>query len=266
MPVLSDESVSFNLRSGGGRSELPPKTQGVHAPNNGLNPASREAASVVSNRTSILIIDDNLDDLILLAEVLRNSNYDIRQTRSSAQGLRSATKYPPDLIVLDIQMPDVNGLDTCRLIKGRADLCNVPVIFLTAHAERTEKLLALSMGVVDYITKPFDPEEVLKRVQLHVLHGGRMRALERDIRHLEEKVQVGFATRTHSEMSVKLSTRENDCLVWLARGLRNEIIADRLRISSSTVEMHLTNARRKLAAATREQAIAIAIQFGLIKP
>jgi DNA-binding response OmpR family regulator len=218
-------------------------------------------------RSSILIIDDNLDDLTLMAEVLRNSNFDIRQARSTAQGLRSATKYPPDLIILDIDMPDVNGLDACRLIKARTDLANVPVIFISAHFDKSKKMQAFSMGAVDYITKPFEPDEVFKRVELHVLNFIRIRKLEKDFLTLEKQVnKEGNKTWPQADMSVNLTKREIECLTWLARGLRNEVIADRLTISAATVELHLSNARRKLAAATREQAIAIAIQFGLISP
>jgi DNA-binding NarL/FixJ family response regulator len=229
--------------------------------------ANRHTPETASHRSSILIIDDNLDDLALMAEVLQNSNFDIRQARSTAQGLRSATKYPPDLIILDIDMPDVNGLDACRLVKARADLAPVPVIFISAHFDKSKKLQAFSMGAVDYITKPFDPDEVFKRVELQVLNFSRIRDLEKDLRTLEDKAHgENVRTWSHPDMTVSLTNRESECLVWLARGLRNEVIADRLAISPATVEMHLSNARRKLAAATREQAIAIAIQFGLISP
>lgn len=233
----------------------------------GGKPSETGGAQGRAARPSILIVDDNLDDLKLMAQILRGSGYEIRMAKDSTQALRSATAYPPELIVLDIMMPGMNGLDACGVLKSREDLNAVPVVFVTGLAEKADKIKAFAMGGVDYITKPYDPDEVLMRIEWHVRNRNRLRDLEADLRQLEQKVK-GEGTslvRVH-ESSVKLSDRESDCLVWLARGLRNDVIADKLGIKPVTVEMHIANARRKLAAATREQALVIAIQLGLVKP
>ena len=216
---------------------------------------------------SILVIDNDTTDLAPLVHALRELNYELRITQSAAQGLRSATKSPPELIILATDMPTLNGLDACRILKSRVDLSSIPVVFITACPQRSKRLQAFAMGAVDYITKPFDLEEIVKRVESHAIHSCRMRALEREVRYLKENIEAGnFQSRPAPMMALQLTSREADCLVWLARGYRNDNIADRLHISTATVEMHMSNARRKLAAATREQALVIATQFGLIKP
>ena len=216
---------------------------------------------------SVLIIDNDTVDLAPLANNLRHLNYELRISKSAAQGLRSATKNPPELIILATEMPALNGLDACRIFKSRTDLATIPVMFISGCTERSKRLQAFAMGGVDYITKPFDLEEVTKRVESHAMYSCRIRALEREVRYLKENIEAGnFQSRPASTMALQLTNRETDCLVWLARGCRNENIADRLHISTATVEMHMSNARRKLAAATREQALVIATQFGLIKP
>lgn len=216
---------------------------------------------------SILVIDNDTADLAPLINALRKLNYELRIAQSAAQGLRSATKSPPELIILATDMPTLNGLDACRILKARADLSTIPVVFITACPQRSKRLQAFAMGGVDYITKPFDLEEVTKRVESHAMYSCRIRALEREVRYLKENIDAGnFQSRPVPMMALQLTKRETDCLVWLARGCRNENIADQLHISTATVEMHMSNARRKLAAATREQALVIATQFGLIKP
>lgn len=220
-----------------------------------------------SNKKSVLIVDDNLDNLKLLADILRESDFDIRQITNSTQALRTATVNPPDLFLLDIMMPGMDGLELCNVLKEREDLRDIPVIFLTALSDTTNKLKAFTLGGVDYIEKPFSAEEVLARVNSHINNQQKFRQLEKDIHFLEEKIQgQDIENPSQHQTTVDLTQREKECLSWLARGLKYEMIADKLGIKPVTVEMHISNARKKLAASTREQALAMAIHFGLVNP
>lgn len=229
--------------------------------------SGRETPQHRHDKLSILIVDDNSDDLTLMAQILRSSGYEIRLAKDSTQALRTATSYPPDLIILDIMMPGMNGLDACSVLKSRRDLRRIPIVFVTALNEKLDKVKAFEMGGVDYIAKPFDPDEVLLRIDLHIATSVHLNRLELSLKQLElEKDIRSHPTKSEMQNSVHLTDREIDCLVWLARGLRNDMISARLGIRPATVEMHLSNARRKLAAATREQALVIAIQLGLVVP
>lgn len=116
----------------------------------------------------ILIVDDNPANLQLLYGMLKKSGYLVRPVPNGTLALEAAAKTPPDLILLDINMPGVDGYEVCRRLKADERLKDVPVIFISAHNETPDKLKAFSVGGVDYVTKPFHFEEVEARVATHL--------------------------------------------------------------------------------------------------
>jgi two-component system, sensor histidine kinase and response regulator len=117
---------------------------------------------------SVLIVDDTIDNLRLLSDILDHRGYDVRAVTSGAQALQSVERDVPDLILLDITMPDMDGYEVCRRLKEKEISKDVPVIFLTALTDTGDKMRAFATGGVDYVTKPFQFEEVLARVKTHV--------------------------------------------------------------------------------------------------
>ncbi|MEQ9671121.1 ATP-binding response regulator [Coleofasciculus sp. G2-EDA-02] len=115
--------------------------------------------------TSILIVDDNIDNLRSLAAILRLEGYKVRKAISGQVALETVRSHPPDLILLDIKMPQMDGYTVCSTLKQDAATCSIPVIFLSALNEITDKLKAFAVGGVDYITKPFQAPEVVARVE-----------------------------------------------------------------------------------------------------
>ena len=111
----------------------------------------------------ILLVDDEPEILEICRDYLKASNYDVVTAKDGAQGLSSARREKPDLIVLDLMMPEMDGLDVCREIRRES---NVPIIMLTARVEETDKLIGLELGADDYITKPFSPRELVARVRV----------------------------------------------------------------------------------------------------
>src|SRR6185369_6159086 len=114
----------------------------------------------------ILVIDDN--DLIasMLRDALTEHGYEVFNAMDANQGYSMALKHHPDLIVLDVQLPDVTGFDLCRIIKGNAALRDIPIIMATGTARSTdEKVKGFQMGVDDYLLKPFEIPEFLERVR-----------------------------------------------------------------------------------------------------
>lgn len=117
---------------------------------------------------SVLVVDDTTENLRLLTDLLGAQGYEVRAVTSGRQALQAVEHDPPDLILLDITMPEMNGYEVCRRLKAADRSKDVPVIFITALTDTADKVLAFDTGGVDYVTKPFQFEEVLARVKTHL--------------------------------------------------------------------------------------------------
>lgn len=120
------------------------------------------------SRADIVIVDDVPENLHLLESMLRQRGYRVRSFPRGRLALAAAAKTPPDLILLDVGMPDMNGYETCKRLKADPRLAGIPVIFISALAETERKLDGFRSGGVDYVGKPFQVEEVLARVDAHL--------------------------------------------------------------------------------------------------
>jgi PleD family two-component response regulator len=142
---------------------------------------------------TILVVDDNSDNLRLLAAILKESQYKIRLAPNGERALATIHKEAPDLILLDVMMPAMDGFEVCRLLKADQETAGIPVIFISALDETIDKVKAFSMGGVDYITKPFKSEEVLARVRTHLTLRHLQRRLEKkneQLRHALDEIQI----------------------------------------------------------------------------
>jgi signal transduction histidine kinase len=119
----------------------------------------------ITPRGDILIIDDKPANLQLLSSILKERGHTVRAVVSGNMGLIAAQTVKPDLVLLDIRMPDIDGYEVCRQLKADERLCSVPVIFISSLEETLDKVKAFQSGGVDYITKPFQLEEVIARVE-----------------------------------------------------------------------------------------------------
>lgn len=137
----------------------------------------------------ILLVDDRPDNLRLLLNILKDKGYKVRCVTNGAMALRVSLRHPPDLILLDIQMPEMNGYQVCEQLKAKPETREIPVIFLSVIEETKEKVHAFNLGGVDYITKPFQVKEVVARVenQLQILRL-QTKLKEQNIR-LEQEIQ-----------------------------------------------------------------------------
>jgi DNA-binding response OmpR family regulator len=147
----------------------------------------------------ILLVDDNAINLQMLHQTLAGQNYKLLSARSGEDALRIAQKAVPDLILLDIMMPGIDGYETCTRLKADEATRNAVIIFLTALQDTREKVRGLSLGAVDFITKPFDPDEVVARVsrQLEV-HFKQKRLLGKNRQLAGQLEEVLRSDLTHS--------------------------------------------------------------------
>jgi DNA-binding response OmpR family regulator len=118
--------------------------------------------------SQILVVDDSPETLSLLKEVLTGDGYEVRTASSGKEALSAVADEMPDLILLDIKMLDMDGYEVCRKLKSEGYNRNVPVIFISALYDATDKVKGFDAGGVDFITKPFQFEEVLARIEMHL--------------------------------------------------------------------------------------------------
>ncbi|MGE4339031.1 MAG: response regulator [Pigmentiphaga sp.] len=116
----------------------------------------------------VLLIDDHVENLRLLVELLRQERFRLSVAFDGAQGYQRAQALKPDLILLDVRMPRLDGFGTCRLLKSDPATRHIPILFLTSASDLDDRLEGLRIGGVDYILKPFAPAEVLARVRVHL--------------------------------------------------------------------------------------------------
>jgi len=123
---------------------------------------------VVTKPGTILTVDDNTRNLQLIGSVLQKNGYEVAMAMSGPEALEFLEQERPDLILLDIMMPDMDGFEVCRILKQRKQLSAIPIIFLTAKNDPEDIVEGFECGGVDYITKPFHTAELLARIKTHI--------------------------------------------------------------------------------------------------
>jgi putative two-component system response regulator len=153
----------------------------------------------------ILVVDDTPANLRLLTGILQGQGYRVRPVPSGPLALRAAALEPPDLVLLDINMPEMDGYEVCRRLKTDPALDRVPVIFISALTETADKVQAFGLGGVDYVTKPFQAEEVLARVRTHLTLRRLQATLELHNARLEELVAAQVAEISQAQLATILA-------------------------------------------------------------
>ena len=175
-------------------------------------------------RPDILIVDDAPANLQVLSGMLKERGYKVRPVPSGKLALQAARKLPPDLILLDVMMPEMDGFEVCRQLKADPWLKEIPVIFISALNEALDKVQAFGAGGVDYVTKPFQFEEVEARVQAHL----RLRRLQQELE--EHNAQLDGLVRARTEQLAESNARlavldkaKSDFLTLISHELRTPL-------------------------------------------
>lgn len=172
----------------------------------------------------IMIVDDNPANLKLLESMLRQQGSEVRSFPSGRLALAAAARSLPDLILLDIDMPEMNGYEVCERLKSAGELSDIPVIFLSALNETQDKVRAFQSGAVDYISKPFEFGEVHARVETHV----KLHSLQRAMKAQNERLEEAVAARTRelaeaNERLTILDRSKNEFLNLISHELRTPL-------------------------------------------
>ncbi len=185
----------------------------------------------------ILVVDDTPDSLRLLVSILSERGYKVRAAPSGRLALSAAQVLPPDLILLDINMPEMDGYEVCRQFKASPQTSQIPVIFLSAWSELFDKVRAFSAGGVDYITKPFQVEEILARIQTHLT----LRSLQKTL-HQKNETLSQTLTQLQQTQTQLIQAEKMAALGQLVANVAHEINTPlgAVRSSAEIVSQFLT--------------------------
>ncbi|MBD1814845.1 response regulator [Microcoleus vaginatus DQ-U2] len=172
----------------------------------------------ITNRANILVVDDTPENLRLLAGILSEKGYQVRPVPNGKLALSAAQKIPPDIVLLDIMMPEMDGYQVCQQLKASEITKDIPVIFISAINDVLDKVKAFAVGGVDFITKPFQVEEVLARIETHLKICSLQQTLQEKNQDLATALHQLQATQEHLIQSEKMAA-----LGQLIAGIAHEI-------------------------------------------
>jgi PAS domain S-box-containing protein len=171
-----------------------------------MDPSQIDPTILFQNKFDILVVDDTNQNLWLLNKILTHCGYTVRMAQNGCEALKSAQEKQPDLILMDVRMPEMDGFEACRQLKADERTRKIPVIFISALEDPKDKVAAFDAGGVDYVTKPFEAAEVLSRVNTHL-----------NLSNLQKQLELRVTQRTEqlekSNRSLRLLSQINQLLV-----------------------------------------------------
>ncbi len=220
-----------------------------------------------SNSHSILIVDDNHNNLEVLSETLSKAGFQVAVAIDGENALEQIQYYKPELILLDVMMPGIDGYQTCSRIKSNPDTFDIPVIFMTALTDTEHKVRGFALGAVDYVTKPFQREEVLARVRVQLQLRNLSRTLEGQNRILKKEILQrerieGSLLRLNQDLEEKVKERTNKLSLTLKnlRQAQVELVHQKkdleLRVKQRTAELAKSMTEAEKANQTKSQFLA----------
>jgi len=174
----------------------------------------------------VVVVDDSSVNRMLLAGILEQAHYDVRAAAGGREALDLIERVTPDIVLLDVQMPEMNGYEVCAMLKSRPRLAAIPVVFISALEEVAEKLKGFEAGGVDYVTKPFEPAEVLARVSTQV----KLFRMQRELKDRNAELQ------RRNEQLARAHERTQKMFLALSSALTGSVLDDTYRIDEKIGE------------------------------
>jgi two-component system response regulator ResD len=201
----------------------------------------------------ILVVEDELMVAEVVGRYLRRDGHDVRVVHDGVKAIEAFGEFLPDLVVLDLMLPGIDGMEVCRRIRTRAE---TPIIMLTARGEELDRVLGLELGADDYVTKPFSPRELAARVKAVLRRSGRTAMAEGEVLRFADLRINGRARSVEDDRGpITLTAREFDLLFFLAsragqvfsrEQLMNEVWDYEFAGDAGTVTVHVRRLRAKL--------------------
>jgi DNA-binding response OmpR family regulator len=224
----------------------------------------------------ILIAEDDADIANLIAHYIHKSGWHAHVVASGTEALTRVREAPADLLVLDVMLPGMSGLDVCRALRAEASTSRLPIIMVTARAEETDRIIGLDLGADDYIAKPFSPNELVARIKAVMRRS--IRADGADESHLQlGPIEMNLSTHTVTDhgVEVKLTAKEFLLLQYLLqhRGrvlsrdlLLGDVWGYRYTGGTRTVDVHIRRLRDKLPMLVRSVETVKQFGYKLVEP
>ncbi|CAN5421015.1 response regulator transcription factor [soil metagenome] len=211
-------------------------------------------ANVVKNERIVVVVEDDPNIADLLDVYLREAGFRVLQASHGERGLDLIAQHQPEMVLLDIGLPDIDGFEVCRRLRVKS---NVPVLFLTARDGEIDRILGLELGADDYVTKPFSPREIVARVKAILRRGQPDDRTDTGVINVGDDYRIEIARRevTRGDTVVALATREFDLLTYFARNQgialsRQQLIDGVWGLGwtgdDRTIDVHVRQLRKKL--------------------
>ena len=202
----------------------------------------------------LLLVDDDPNLILLIQDYLEFQGYEVKSADNGQEALDILEKYIPDLIICDIMMPDIDGYEVVERIREDSRISWIPVIFLSAKGQATDRVKGLTKGADVYLVKPFEPEELVAQVE------SSLKQVNRFQERYESNVDLEEGAKIHVPNDVTLTRTETKVVQFVSEGLANREIAEKLNVSQRTVESHVSNMLNKTRLHNRTELARWAIQ------
>ncbi len=203
--------------------------------------------------TKILAIDDMMADLISLKTFLQDAFPDavLYTETDGPKGIEMAIAKDPDVILLDILMPKIDGFEICRQLKEDKRVKDIPIIFITGHGNIPMTVKAMKAGAIDFLSKPFTAKQMLEAIRIAVIKSKALNKKQSDVAVISRRIKT-------------LSPRELEVFHFVAQGMMNKQIASKRGISLQTIKVHRSRVMRKMQAKTVTELIHLAQKTGIV--
>jgi two-component system phosphate regulon response regulator PhoB len=232
---------------------------------------------MAATASRIMVVEDEIDVANLVKHALeRGGDASVEIVGSGAAALQSVSKMPPDLLILDLNLPGLDGTEVCRILRSRPASSQLPIIMLTARTDESERVLGLDLGADDYITKPFSPRELAARVRavLRRKSGAAQAAAMSLYKGAHLVADFDAVSVTVDGDPIRLTRREFDLLRCLVENRNRVLTRDRLlvrvwgydqSIETRSVDVHVGRLRSKLGAAGRQIETVVGLGYRFVE-
>ena len=223
----------------------------------------------------VLVVDDEPDAIELIRFNLKASGYDVLTAEDGEEALLKARKFSPDLILLDVMLPEIDGLEVCKILRRDPATATLPIIMLTAKASEIDRVLGLEFGADDYVTKPFSPRELVLRVRnllkrkeskQEEIERLQVRDLELDVARHEVRIAGEMVELTPTEFKLLRILMERKGRVQSRDRLLQDVWGYDQLIDTRTVDTHVRRLREKMGIAATYVFTVRGVGYRLMEP
>jgi two-component system, OmpR family, alkaline phosphatase synthesis response regulator PhoP len=228
-------------------------------------------------KTRVLIVEDEPDIAGLMKHALeRGGDLDVEIVNTGAAALKSVMEEPPGVVLLDLNLPFIDGLEVCRLLRGRPTSAGVPIIMVTARTGESDRVSGLELGADDYVTKPFSLRELVARVRAVLRRPPQLGTQDRSVGYQSGRLAIDFdaVSVRVSGSAIRLTKREFELLRFLVENRNRVLSRDRLlervwgldrQVETRSVDVHVGRLRGKLGMAGRQIETVIGMGYRFVE-